>query len=178
MIFQILCECGRTSTVRGSQAGTTVECECGRNGLIPPLRQLQRSAETGERAPMGVCGAVADQAVQTPSPPREFVMLLAREEDLRSRIHAEAFHSFLAVCQQSVDDVFSDLDDAQGCDVQVACALLPNGEKIIEFEAHPKPISRTMESLGEAIRDLQCPPIAHGPVPFAFPPPCDRSCAE
>lgn len=167
MSFQVLCECGKTSNVCPSQAGTTVDCVCGRNNLVPPLSRLQRSAEDSEPTPLDDSRPGGHQSEKA-SPPREFVMLLAEEEDLDARIHAEAFHSFLAACERTVQDVFAGICDTHGFDLQVACALLPNGEKIIECQTSCGPTSDEIDSLVDALRRLQSPPVANGPVPFVF----------
>jgi hypothetical protein len=48
MSYTTSCECGRTYPVNASQAGTELNCSCGRRISVPLLSELRRSA--GQRA--------------------------------------------------------------------------------------------------------------------------------
>ena len=49
-MLEVSCPCGKCIPVSAGQAGSSVECQCGREVPIPSLRQLRQSAESEGRS--------------------------------------------------------------------------------------------------------------------------------
>src|SRR5262245_55140066 len=52
MKYEVRCECGKVHKVSGSDAGTSVPCECGRKVEVPPLHTLRAAAGEAALSPV------------------------------------------------------------------------------------------------------------------------------
>ena len=164
MEFSIRCQCGREIEVASPEAGTDVACVCGLVVEVPSLAELRRATGPDAAEPPDAELAPDDAADR---PPREFMMPLHAEPQLRRRIHPEAFFHFALAAARATKEHFDELPPLQGMDLQVACALLPDGNRILSIQSCPDDVSaEVLRKLAQRLEELPAPPVREGPVAF------------
>src|SRR5262245_13337667 len=100
--------------------------------------------------------------------PRPVLILLTPEGSLAERINREAFVHFLGAIERTIREFESQELRSVGINLQLACALLPDGGKVVEIQLRPAETRWDgIRCLEQAVRDLAAPPVAVGPVAFA-----------
>ncbi len=164
MEFSIRCRCDREIEVAASEAGTDVTCTCGLVVEVPSLAELHQAAEPVAAEPPDDEPAPDDVADR---PPREFMMPLHAEPQLRQRIHPEAFFHFAMAAARATKEHFDASPPDRGMDLQVACALLPDGNRILSIQSCPDDVSaELLRKLAERLEELPAPPVRQRPVAF------------
>ncbi|HND55192.1 MAG TPA: hypothetical protein PLV92_22415, partial [Pirellulaceae bacterium] len=147
-------------------------CDCGSSFTID-------GAATGDDVVCPVCGRQV--SVASANGPREFVTLWVPENVVRERVQVDALSHFVAAVERVVRREFEaaanqpvapgeiDLADLEQGELDVACALLPNGRLLLDIQFHPPELAeRFQKSLEEQLSALRCPPVRLLPVTFSF----------
>ncbi|HND52943.1 MAG TPA: tetratricopeptide repeat protein, partial [Pirellulaceae bacterium] len=153
MTRNLTCDCGSSFTIDGSATGDDVVCP--------------------------VCGRQVNVASQ--GGPREFVTLWVPENVVRERVQVDALSHFVAAVERVVRRELEaaarkplapgevELADLEQGELDVACALLPNGRLLLDIQFHPPELAdRFQKSLEEQLSGLRCPPVRSLPVTFSF----------
>ncbi|NQU23868.1 MAG: tetratricopeptide repeat protein [Candidatus Nealsonbacteria bacterium] len=165
MEFSIRCACGREIEVASVEAGTDLVCACGIVVEVPSREELRREAESPEPESPEPEPSPPDAADD--QPPREFMMPLHTEPQLRQRIHPEAFFHFALAATRATHDYFEQVPLDRGIDLQVACALLPDGNRIVSIRSCPDgAAAESLCKLAQRLEELATPPVRDGPVAF------------
>ncbi|MFV1967602.1 MAG: tetratricopeptide repeat protein [Pirellulaceae bacterium] len=168
MAFRFQCRCGKQLEVTSGKAGTTFRCACGRANVVPPLSALRRHARGGEVPLAHETRRVSVRATSESQPLREFLMLLVPDHLLVQRISQESLTHFVLALDRTVKTFFEGLEPSSGFDIQVAYALLPDGNRLVEIETQPTEVDgKTRSELRARLRELAAPPVRQGPVAFA-----------
>jgi len=168
MPFRFVCRCGNQTQVTAGQAGTTVRCVCGRVNVVPALGDLRRHARGAELPTADELQVDQSSAAEDPSSPREFLMLLVPDHLLAERISQDALTHLVMAVDRTVRAFFQCREPQQGFDIQVAMALLPDGNRLLDIESQPgAPSDALISDLRRELHDLAVPPVRTGPVAFA-----------
>lgn len=103
---------------------------------------------------------------------REFVTLWVSESQARERMNLESLSHFVAAVAREVRDRVDDATDAGPLgdgELDVACALLPNGRLLLDVQLLPQSSAPAwLGSLEERLSELALPPVRTSPVAFSF----------
>lgn len=103
---------------------------------------------------------------------REFVTLWVSESQARERMNLESLSHFVAAVAREVRDRVDDATDAGPLDdgeLDVACALLPNGRLLLDVQLLPQSAAPAwLGSLEQRLNELALPPVRTSPVAFSF----------
>ncbi len=98
--------------------------------------------------------------------PRDLVFLLTPAFDIYRRIEAGDFIAFVSNVSRAMDEQFKRVL-SEGIELQVACALLPGRNKLVEFQVQPPGAhSAECEQLAAVIDQMVVPEVIEGPVGF------------
>ena len=142
MSFRIACACGKSFSVSGVQAGTTIECECGRRNLVPSLTELRRGTASGQ--PLTAEEDVADSSHvrgEKAEPEQDWAVLNPGPQ-LGQRITEQALVHFCEAVRRTTREFFEDKPHAGNLDLMIACALLPWTVRNSFVERRPVPLYR------------------------------------
>lgn len=163
MTYSIRCACGNVCQVRSSQAGTRVECKCGLNIGVPSLRKLQELGRDG------VCPAEVQPVQRSNSGKMRVRMALLNQPG--GRISSSALFSYSEAVIKAVaawSESATGYPEVVGRELQIALALVPTAEPLLEIQAHPaiEP-AEYVRALADGIRGVEVPRVVDGPVAFA-----------
>ncbi|MFO0868078.1 MAG: tetratricopeptide repeat protein [Pirellulales bacterium] len=101
------------------------------------------------------------------SVPREFVTLWVSESLARQRMNLEALSHFVAAVTREIHQRVDDTcDDGE---LDVACALLPNGRLLVDVQVQPQQATPAwLAPLEKRLAELPLPPVRRLPVAFSF----------
>jgi hypothetical protein len=103
---------------------------------------------------------------------REFVTLWVSESQARERMNLESLSHFVAAVAREVRDRVDDATDAGPLgdgELDVACALLPNGRLLLDVQLLPQSaVPAWVGSLEQRLSELALPPVRTSPVAFSF----------
>ena len=100
---------------------------------------------------------------------REFVTLWMSELSARERINLEALSHFVAAVSREVHRRLEEEDGETDGEVDVACALLPNGRLLIDAQAESGGATPAwLDTLERRLGELALPPVRSLPVAFSF----------
>lgn len=185
MAMQVTCDCGATIPVTATQAGRSIRCGCGRTLPVPSLRVLQGLEEDpAARNRLNVSGEEKNWKTDSTGrntsrreegdlsegerPLLPITILLHSDAEVRERIDAEALTHFVTAFHRSMEDFFEDQPSSSPAAIQVACALLPEGRRLLEVQWEPNgetiPIRRQLHN---RLAALAVPMVRGRPVAFA-----------
>lgn len=100
---------------------------------------------------------------------REFVTLWVSELSARERVNLEALSHFVAAVSREVHRRLEEEDGETDGEVDVACALLPNGRLLIDAQAESGgAVPAWLDTLEKRLGELALPPVRSLPVAFSF----------
>lgn len=100
---------------------------------------------------------------------REFVTLWMSELSARERINLAALSHFVAAVSREVHRRLEEEDGETDGEVDVACALLPNGRLLIDAQAESGgAVPKWLDALERRLGELALPPVRSLPVAFSF----------
>ncbi len=172
----IKCTCGKQIRVREGQAGTSVQCECGQELIVPGLRLLRSQELQGEPIP-GILPGKETPPVALED--RQFLVFLTHPRVLPHRISFDAASHFVTACDRLLHRYFEAVGQQWKVDLQVSLALLPNGKTLVDIQVQP-PILPTQDigALADQLQQMPRPPVAHGPVAFTIRKPMGGGCRD
>lgn len=106
MQYQVHCECKKSITVSGSDAGASVRCPCGKTVEVPPLHKLRASAGQAVLSP---ALRIETLLMEGRLPGTRACAVCSRDTDDRSRVSVVCARGFLKDDSSSRDQI------AAGC---------------------------------------------------------------
>lgn len=171
-MLSIVCRCGQKIEVRESQAGSVVQCACGLELIVPDLRVLRQHSDRGKPAtavPVEEYVQVVDPSHHPDPDERRFLVFLTHPQVLPQRISFDAASHFVTACDRLLQQYFADREHQWDIDLQVAMALLPDGQTLIEIQSQPAILpDHAADELTNELSELSSPMVVDGPVAFAI----------
>ena len=171
-MYRLVCPCGQEMTVRGSQAGCQVTCDCGKVSRVPALSELKFHQERNEAAPaVGLSPFVSgdDTKVATSSQPRFQFYHCCGKVGQDGTVSSLAMDHYVELVQWQIWETIRSAALASCAELVLSVALAPGDKKWIEFDLYPKDANLEQQELLRAnIREIEAPPIHGAPIAFAF----------
>ena len=108
-----------------------------------------------------------NQVPTTPSPAPQ-VELLTPWNEAAQRIRVASLSHYIHAVVVTIEDFFVENKPAEGMDLCLAVAMLPDGESIVQAELQPNPLSPSdLTSLLNQVESLPRRRCEGGPSPFS-----------
>ncbi len=171
-MYRLVCPCGQEMTVRGSQAGCQVTCDCGMVSRVPALSELKVHQERNEATPaFGLSSIVSGDETKdaTSLEPRFHFYHCCGMVGQDGTVSSLAMNHYVELVQLQVWKTIRSTDLAPFAELVLSIALAPGDKKWIEFDLYPEDANlEQQEILRSSIRGIEAPPIYDAPIAFAF----------